>query len=52
MKRFCVDWSNAQLEAGATAICYFDPVSSVSMIPRELYLKTGFEIAKTYPVKN
>ena len=43
---FCVDWSNAQLEAGATAICYFDPVSSVSMIPRELYVKTGFEIAK------
>ncbi len=43
---FCVDWSNAQLEAGATAICYFDPVSSVSMIPRELYIKTGFEIAK------
>ena len=44
---FCVDWSNAQLEAGATAICYFDPVSSVSMIPREQYLKTGFEVAKS-----
>jgi uroporphyrinogen decarboxylase len=45
-ERFCVDWANAQLEAGATAICYFDPVSSVSMIPKDLYLKTGFEIAK------
>ncbi len=43
--RFCVDWSNAQLKAGATAICYFDPVSSATIIPRELYLKTGFEIA-------
>jgi len=39
--RFCVDWANAQLEAGSTAICYFDPVSSPTIIPRELYLKTG-----------
>jgi len=43
---FCVAWSNAQLEAGATAICYFDPVSSTSMIPREKYLETGYLIAK------
>lgn len=43
---FCINWSNAQLEAGATAICYFDPVSSSSIIPRSLYLKTGFEVAK------
>lgn len=43
---FCVEWANSQLEAGATAICYFDPVSSTSIIPREMYLKTGFEIAK------
>jgi len=43
---FCVEWSNAQLAAGATAICYFDPVSSVSIVPRELYLKRGFEVAK------
>lgn len=46
-EEFCVDWSNAQLEAGATAICYFDPVSSPSMIPRDLYIKTGWEIAKS-----
>ena len=45
-EEFCVNWANAQLEAGATAICYFDPISSTSMIPRELYLKTGFEVAK------
>ncbi len=24
---FCINWANAQLEAGATAICYFDPIS-------------------------
>jgi len=43
---FCIEWANAQIEAGAAAICYFDPVSSVTIIPRELYLQTGFEIAK------
>lgn len=43
---FCVEWSNAQLEAGATAVGYFDPVSSTTIIPRELYLKTGFPVAK------
>jgi len=43
---FCVEWANAQLAAGATAIGYFDPVSSTTIIPRELYLKTGFEIAR------
>lgn len=46
-EEFCVNWSNAQLEAGATAICYFDPVSSPSMIPRDLYKKTGWEVAKS-----
>ncbi len=45
-EEFCVDWANAQLEAGATAICYFDPVSSSSIIPKEKYLETGFQIAK------
>ena len=43
---FSVEWSNAQLAAGATAICYFDPVSSTTNIPRELYLKTGQQVAK------
>ena len=45
-EEFCVAWANAQLRAGATAICYFDPVSSSTIIPRELYLKTGFEVAR------
>lgn len=43
---FCVDWANAQLAAGATAICYFDPMSSTTSIPREIYLKTGQQVAK------
>lgn len=43
---FCVEWANAQLAAGATAICYFDPVSSPSIVPRELYLETGFVVGK------
>ncbi len=43
---FSVDWANAQLAAGATAICYFDPVSSTTNIPRELYLRTGQQVAK------
>ena len=45
-EEFCVAWANAQLRAGATAICYFDPVSSTTIIPREMYLKRGFEIAR------
>jgi uroporphyrinogen decarboxylase len=43
---FCVEWANAQVEAGATAICYFDPVSSATIVTREQYLAVGFEIAK------
>lgn len=43
---FGVSWANAQLDAGATAIGYFDPVSSPTIIPRDLYLKTGYVVAK------
>ncbi len=43
---FTVEWANAQLAAGATAICYFDPVSSTTNIPRQLYLETGQQVAK------
>ena len=45
-EQFCVQWANAQMESGATAICYFDPVSSSTIIPPELYRKTGFKVAK------
>ena len=44
-EEFSANWANAQLKAGATAIGYADPMSSPSMIPRELFLKTGFQIA-------
>ncbi|MEZ5335368.1 MAG: uroporphyrinogen decarboxylase family protein [Methanolobus sp.] len=46
-EEFCVQWANVQLEAGATVICYFDPISSSTMIPPELYRKTGFKVAKS-----
>jgi len=42
----CVAYANAQLEAGATAIVYFDPFASPSMTPTEFYEQTGFEVAK------
>ena len=45
-EEFTVNWANAQLAAGATAICYFDPVSSTTNIPRGLYLTTGQQVAK------
>jgi len=45
-EEFCVAWANAQLAAGASAIVYFDPVSSPTIIPRETYLATGYEIAR------
>ena len=45
-EEFCVAWANAQLQAGATAICYFDPVSSSTIVPRDLYLKTGSVVAQ------
>lgn len=43
---FCVEWANAQLEAGSTAIVYYDPVSSPGITPKQKYLSAGFEIAK------
>ena len=45
-QQFCVEWANTQLDAGANAICYFDPVSSPTCVPPELYRKTGLVIAK------
>jgi uroporphyrinogen decarboxylase len=45
-EEFCVAWANAQLKSGATALAYIDPVSSTTIIPRELYLRTGFPVAR------
>ena len=43
---FCIAWANAQLKAGATAICYFDPLASSFIIDKELYRQTGYRIAQ------
>lgn len=43
---FCVEWANAQLAAGATAIGYADPLSSTTNIPHARYLETGFEVSR------
>ncbi|NVO04968.1 MAG: uroporphyrinogen decarboxylase family protein [Rhodoferax sp.] len=43
---FTVAWANAQLEAGATAICYFDPVASSTIVPPALYRRTGMRVAQ------
>lgn len=43
---FCIEWSNAQLAAGATAITYFDPMASSTMTTREIYENTGYKIAQ------
>ena len=43
---FCVNWANAQLKAGATAIGYFDPLSSTTITTRAAYLETCFKIAR------
>lgn len=41
-----VAWGNAQLAAGATALAYFDPVASSTIVPPELYRETGQQVAK------
>jgi len=45
-EQFCAQWANAQLAAGATAIGYFDPLASPTLIPRETYLETGYQTFK------
>ena len=43
---FCTRWANAQLDAGATAICWFDPLASPTIIDRKTWLRTGYPVAK------
>jgi len=45
-EEFCIAWANALLEAGATALGYFDPLASPDMIPRDLFRTTGLVVAK------
>lgn len=44
-QQFCATWANAQLAAGASAVVYFDPVSSSTVTTREQFLKLGFPVA-------
>ena len=43
---FCIEWANAQLKAGANAICYYDPLASPTIMVKAKYQETGFEVAK------
>ncbi|XCN71478.1 MAG: uroporphyrinogen decarboxylase family protein [Candidatus Electrothrix aestuarii] len=45
-QEFCVRWANAQVEAGATAICYFDPLTSPTITAPGEHLQKGFAIAQ------
>jgi uroporphyrinogen decarboxylase len=40
-EHFCTAWANAQLAAGATAICFFNPLASPTILAREQYLRLG-----------
>jgi uroporphyrinogen decarboxylase len=42
---FCVEWANAQLVAGVTAICYFDPFASPTILSPRLYRQFGHPLA-------
>lgn len=43
---FAVAWANAQVEAGASVVVYFDPISSPTVMPRGLFQQTGLPLAK------
>ncbi len=45
-KIFCIEWANAQINAGASAIVYFDPVSSTTVVDKSISLERGLPIAK------
>lgn len=44
-EEFCVAWANAQLAAGATVICYFNPFCSPTIIPPDV-AAVGFASSK------
>ncbi|MFW5914546.1 MAG: uroporphyrinogen decarboxylase family protein, partial [Thermoplasmatota archaeon] len=46
-QEFCVEWGNRQLEEGATAICYFDPVSSATVTTLQQYRDMGKRVASS-----
>lgn len=40
-EEFTIEWANAQLTAGATAIAYFDPMSSSEVVSRQIRSRIG-----------
>ncbi|HOU32355.1 MAG TPA: uroporphyrinogen decarboxylase family protein [Synergistaceae bacterium] len=45
---FAEIWGAAQLRAGAHALCYFDPLSSPSMVTREMWVRGGRPAAERF----
>ena len=45
-EEFCVRWANAQFAAGATAVAYYDPVSSPTITAPATFATTGLLIAR------
>lgn len=45
-EQFTVAWAQAQCEAGVTALVYYDPCSSTTIVPPELYRRTGCVVAR------
>ena len=45
MQSFCVNWANAQFEAGVDAIGFFDPLATSDVMTREQFLSFDFAIA-------
>ncbi len=43
---FCVAWANAQLAAGATAICYFNPLASTTMVTPAMFRQLDAPISR------
>jgi uroporphyrinogen decarboxylase len=42
----CAAWGNAQLAAGASALGYFDPIASPTVVSPKLYRETGLPVAR------
>ena len=45
-KDFCVAWANAQFQAGATALVYFDPMSSPTITDPGMARSIGMTMAQ------
>lgn len=43
-EEFCVQWANAQIDAGADIIICLDPMACKSIIPKEHYIQKSFKI--------